>query len=100
MNPSPVGLITFLDVHEDEIIDTQFGIPVQAYWPDANVWFDVPANRHNQGCNFTFADGHAEHWRWQVPKMVTVPRGNEQEVPPEEMGDYLRMQAGFRQTMN
>jgi hypothetical protein len=48
----------------------------------------------------SFADGHAEHWRWQVPKLVTVPRGNIQSVRPEEMGDYKRFQTGFRQTFN
>ncbi len=97
MDPSPSNLITFLDVHEQEILDTEFGIPTGAdlAWY-GNVWWDVPGNRHNQGCNFSFADGHAEHWRWQVPKQVTVPRGFVQPVPPEEMQDFNRMQTGFR----
>jgi prepilin-type N-terminal cleavage/methylation domain-containing protein/prepilin-type processing-associated H-X9-DG protein len=101
MNPSPTSLITFLDVHEDEIIDTQFGIPVPAEFSWYGItWWDVPANRHNQGCNLSFADGHAEHWRWQVPKVVTVPRGYVQPVPPEEMPDFNRMEAGFKQDFN
>ena len=99
-NPDPVKCFVFLDVHEDEIMDTEFGIPTQTFWPNANQWWDIPANRHNQGCNFSFADGHVEHWRWKVPKALTVPRGNAQPVPLSEMDDYNRIQTGFRQTFN
>lgn len=96
-NPDPTACIVFLDVHEAEIIDDQFGIPTQEYWPDADQWWDVPGNRHDQACNLSFADGHVEHWRWQVPKAVTVPRGYAQPVAPGEMGDYNRVQSGFKQ---
>jgi prepilin-type N-terminal cleavage/methylation domain-containing protein/prepilin-type processing-associated H-X9-DG protein len=99
-NPTPTGLIVFLDVHEDEILDTQFGIPVQADWWAAGYWWDVPANRHNQGCNLSFADGHVEHWRWKVAKVVNVPRGSPQRVADNEWDDYSRMEAGFRQDFN
>jgi|SRR5581483_8511718 prepilin-type processing-associated H-X9-DG protein/prepilin-type N-terminal cleavage/methylation domain-containing protein len=97
-NPNLSGCITFMDVHEDEIIDAEFGIPTQAFWGDANTWWDIPANRHNQGCNFAFADGHAEHWKWRVPKVYTgsLP----QPVAPGEEPDYQRVQAGIRQRMD
>jgi len=98
MDPSPAACFMFIDVHEGEILDTEFGIPTLALWGESyNQWWDVPANRHNQGCNFSFADGHAEHWRWNFPKTVTVPRGNIQAVNPAELGDFNRMQTGFRQ---
>ena len=96
-NPAPSGLMVFIDVHEDEIIDDQFGIPVVPDWWSYGNWWDLPANRHNQGCNFSFADGHAEHWRWKVPKVVTVQRGYQQAVAPNEWSDYYRVQAGFLQ---
>jgi prepilin-type N-terminal cleavage/methylation domain-containing protein/prepilin-type processing-associated H-X9-DG protein len=99
-NPVPTGLIVFLDVHEKEIIDTEFGIPVAIDDWNQGYWWDIPANRHNQGCNFSFADGHVEHWKWKVPKLVTVPRGTEQAVAPNEWSDYNRMEAGFRQNFN
>jgi prepilin-type processing-associated H-X9-DG protein len=96
-NPAPAGLFVFIDVHEDEIIDDQFGIPVVPDWWSYGYWWDFPANRHNQGCNFSFADGHAEHWKWQVPKVFTVQRGDEQAVAPNEWNDYNRVEAGFLQ---
>jgi prepilin-type N-terminal cleavage/methylation domain-containing protein/prepilin-type processing-associated H-X9-DG protein len=99
-DPAPAKLIAFLDVHEDEIIDPEFGIP----WPGAygygTSWWDVPANRHEQGCTFSFADGHAERWRWRVPKAITVPRGNVQPIAPGELDDYNRIESGIKQTID
>jgi prepilin-type processing-associated H-X9-DG protein/prepilin-type N-terminal cleavage/methylation domain-containing protein len=99
-NPSPTGLIVFLDVNENEIMDTEFGIPVATDLWSQGYWWDLPGNRHNQGCNLSFADGHVEHWKWKVPKLVTVPRGSEQAVAPDEWDDYNRLEAGFRQNFN
>jgi len=89
-DPSPSALFVFLDVHEDEIVDSLFGIP----WPGSpytDEWWDLPANRHSQGGNFSFADGHVEHWKWVVPKVyVETP----QPVADNgEMKDYRRVQA-------
>ena len=97
-NPDPAACIVFLDVHENEIIDTQFGIPTsgEVGWYQV-YWFDVPANRHDQAANLSFADGHAEHWKWKVPKNVTVPRGSMQRVAPGELYDYNRIESGFLQ---
>jgi prepilin-type N-terminal cleavage/methylation domain-containing protein/prepilin-type processing-associated H-X9-DG protein len=96
-SPPPVGLLAFLEVHEDEIMDTQFGIPVVPDWWSLGYWWDIPANRHNRGANFSFADGHVEHWRWKVPKIVTISRGQQQAVLSDEWDDYNRLEAGFRQ---
>jgi prepilin-type processing-associated H-X9-DG protein len=31
-------------------------------------WGDIPTDRHSQGCNLSFADGHAQLHRWKAPK--------------------------------
>lgn len=95
-NPPPSQLIVFLDVHEDSIFDSLFGIPTQQFWGDAQSWWDLPANRHQTGSNFSFADGHAERWRWQVPKIVRAQFAV-QSVPANELGDYRRVQGGIKQ---
>ena len=96
-NPSPSKLFVFLDVHEDEIVDSTFGMPCFQFWDDARTWWDIPANRHAQGCNLAFADGHAEHWKWRVPKVVKEKLAP-QDVPDAELPDYRRMQEGYRQS--
>ena len=64
---SPVSLFVFIDTHEDAIWDSTFGVlDTTSYWRD--YWLDVPAERHHQGANLSFADGHAEHWKWRAPK--------------------------------
>jgi prepilin-type N-terminal cleavage/methylation domain-containing protein/prepilin-type processing-associated H-X9-DG protein len=95
-NPDPAQLFAFLDVHEEEIFDSTFGMPSMSVWGDARVWWDIPANRHSQGANFAFADGHAERYKWRVPKVYSgsLP----QSVPDAELPDYRRVQNGYRQT--
>lgn len=95
-NPPTSQLIVFLDVHEDSIFDSLFGIPTQQFWGDARSWWDIPANRHQTGANFSFADGHVEHWRWKTPKVVR-DRFSVQAVPVEELPDYRRVQGGIKQ---
>ena len=98
-NPSPVNLFVFIDVHEDSIYDSLFGTPTLELWGDRRTWWDIPANRHNQGCNFSFADGHAERWKWQTPRQVKVLL-TEQSVTTDELPDFRRFQSGFKQYNN
>lgn len=95
--PVPAQLMVFLDVHEDAIVDSLFGIPAMGIWGDIREWWDVPADRHGQGCNLSFADGHVEHWRWRVPKRVPT-RWAAKPVPAEELPDYRRVQQAVRQS--
>jgi prepilin-type processing-associated H-X9-DG protein len=99
-NPNVSGLFVFLDTHEDIIFDPTFGMPTLGN-PNARSWWDIPANRHSQGANLSFADGHAEHWKWRVPKVVLkLPYTSPQSVPDPELPDYRRMAAAYRQSGN
>lgn len=40
--------------------------------PAAHRIIDYPAAYHNRGANLSFADGHAETWRWQDPRTMPV----------------------------
>src|SRR5438093_808423 len=92
---SPSGSFVFIDEHAETILDAQFGNPPRHSTNFVqNVWWDLPANRHNQAGNLSFTDGHVEHWRWKVPKIFRV---FVQDVPPEEMPDYDRIQNAMKQ---
>ncbi|MEO8426713.1 MAG: type II secretion system protein [Verrucomicrobiota bacterium] len=58
------GVFAFLDDHEASINDGAFLIPRST----ADTWGDLPADRHRQGANFSFTDGHCEFVKWQTPK--------------------------------
>jgi prepilin-type N-terminal cleavage/methylation domain-containing protein/prepilin-type processing-associated H-X9-DG protein len=64
------GLFVFIDTDENDIWDSTFGVIPQDYPWWSNYWLDIPADRHQRGCNLTFADGHAEHWKWRAAKNV------------------------------
>lgn len=65
--PSPSKFMVFLDVHEDSILDGHFQIFPRGLLSQG-IWGDLPSDRHFQGCNLAFADGHAERWEWKAPK--------------------------------
>jgi prepilin-type processing-associated H-X9-DG protein len=67
------------------------------FYDGSQNWWDMPSNRHNQGAVLSFADGHAERWRWAVPKTFLSWM---QAVQPNEMTDWLRVKAGIKQTMD
>jgi prepilin-type processing-associated H-X9-DG protein/prepilin-type N-terminal cleavage/methylation domain-containing protein len=94
-NPAPANLFVFIDENEGTIYDAQFGYPMpnEGY----GEWWDMPANRHDQGVNVAFADGHVEYWRWHVPMIYTLPPGFiGQTVPPQQMPDYNRVGNAMR----
>lgn len=70
--PTPSNLFVLIDTHEQDIWDGTFGIFSSDNWW-ADYWLDLPADRHRQGANLSFADGHVEHWRWEAPKIFEAP---------------------------
>ena len=93
-HPDPSKLFVFIDESSATIEDADFGNPpIGSIFPD-DQWWDMPSDRHMQGANLSFADGHVEHWKWNVPKTF---RGWIQSVPPEEMPDFQRVQNAMKQ---
>jgi prepilin-type N-terminal cleavage/methylation domain-containing protein/prepilin-type processing-associated H-X9-DG protein len=92
-HPTPNELFAFIDESADSIEDAEFGNPPIGYWDDGD-WWDLPADRHNQGCNLSFADGHVEHWKWKVPKVFQFIG---QPATAAEMPDYDRIQSAMKQ---
>jgi len=60
----PAAVFVFLDENEKTIEDGVFLL----YRDPEQTWQNAPSDRHNQGMNLSFADGHGEHWRWRAPK--------------------------------
>jgi len=59
----PARVLVLIDEQELVNVNGQF-----AYWATDPEWASYPADRHSQGCNLSFADGHVEFWRWRWPK--------------------------------
>lgn len=95
-DPNPSGCLSFIDVHEDAIEDPTFGLyPYEM--PVGKNWLDLPADRHGQGANLAFVDGHAEHWRWKARKLfvkyIQSPRRSD-----GDFDDFRRLQTTIPST--
>ena len=64
---TPAATLVFLDESLATINDGFFAANVSG-----DTWGDAPAAWHSHGCNFSFADGHAEHWHWTGPRTSTL----------------------------
>ncbi len=59
----PSNVMVFIDEDDLTLDDGHFlysAIP-------SYMWINVPGFRHNNGTVLSFADGHAEYWKWQGP---------------------------------
>ena len=86
--PPPTEVFVFLDVHELSIDSGGFNLH-----PLVGSWGHLPADRHNRGCNLSFADGHVEHYRWRAPKVFVSERQYVQD--PDDQADFKRLSAGM-----
>ena len=59
VNPSPSKAIVFVDESIETIDDGYFAVQVNPTWQNS------PTVRHAKGAVFSFADGHAELWKWR-----------------------------------
>ena len=74
--PAPTKALVFIDEHEKSVQQSAFGINAPDQWwlfgTTKFTWISFPATRHNNGCTFSFADGHAETWRWREPNTTRI----------------------------
>lgn len=61
----PAQVFVFIDENSVSIDNGAIGV----HSPASDNYWNLPANRHNKGANLSFADGHAEHWKWTGPYM-------------------------------
>ena len=87
--PPPSQCYVFLDEHQVSIDDGTFGVA-----PEGDKWYNLPANWHNRGCNFSFADGHAEHWRWVDDRTMKLNQINSIVHKNPSNRDLKRLQIG------
>lgn len=69
-NPAPSKALVFVDEHQGSIENARFVVSQPGEWH----WVDFPATRHNNGAILTFADGHAEFWRWLEANTLEVSK--------------------------
>lgn len=93
-HPNPGDLFVLIDENSDTQEDAEFGCPPIGGVFQEYVWWDMPADRHNQGATLSFADGHVEHWKWVAPK-IAYELG--QTVGTEELPDYARVRQAMKQ---
>ncbi len=62
--PGPAQANVFIDEEAHSIDDGFFAVRAL---PNVWLWQNAPASRHGNGGLVSFADGHAEVWRWREP---------------------------------
>jgi prepilin-type N-terminal cleavage/methylation domain-containing protein/prepilin-type processing-associated H-X9-DG protein len=59
--PNASKTLTFIDESPETMDDGNF-----LYLDNvSNIWWNIPAWRHNHGATLVFADAHAEYWKWR-----------------------------------
>lgn len=67
--PSPAQANVFIDEEASSIDDGFFAVRAL---PNVWLWQNSPASRHGKAGLVSFADGHAEIWRWREPTTANL----------------------------
>ena len=68
-NPRSNQMIVFADENEYSVDDGDFAIDPAG--SGQNRWWNLPGSRHSKGTTWSFADGHAEYWKWHGTAVLT-----------------------------
>jgi prepilin-type N-terminal cleavage/methylation domain-containing protein/prepilin-type processing-associated H-X9-DG protein len=87
VDPSPDRIFGFIDENDQSINDGGFHLdgPPATYWPE------LPSDRHNQGCNLSFADGRVERLKWRALKIFK--NHWQTSAGPADLEDLHRLEA-------
>jgi len=69
-NPGFAKMIVFVDENEYSVDDGDFATAVVG-GPHDGTWWNLPGSRHGKGTTWSFADGHAEFWKWHGTAVLT-----------------------------
>jgi prepilin-type N-terminal cleavage/methylation domain-containing protein/prepilin-type processing-associated H-X9-DG protein len=93
-NPAPALRLVFID--EGDMTSDAYAV----HYNQEQWWDDAPV-RHGDGATLSFADGHADHWKWKGSDTIKRARSEENRhtsnwTPETEAGfqDLYRMQRG------
>ena len=91
VNPGTDHVFVFIEEHENSLWSGGFMVmPRDKFGASSGAWSSTPSDRHMQGCNLTFVDGHLEYWKWAAPKKGNT--GNKLISAPNELRDLRRLQ--------
>ena len=76
VNPGPAMTIVFVEEPMDRINDGFFVTDMLIYPTTTQDICDYPAQYHNGGANFSFADGHSQVKTWTTPLLLQPPQWN------------------------
>lgn len=90
ISPKSDDVFVFIEEHESSIWIGGFVVNPGDNPVYKGKWISTPADRHYQGANLTFADGHVEFWKWFTPKTTNL--FNFASTSSRELTDLLRLQ--------
>jgi len=97
--PPPALAFVFLDESPNTIDDGQFGLGPSGPNNTDNEWLNYPSARHSNGAGFSFADGHAETFKWRggrLPGLEAHPQAQPIPVSGTDLNpDLRRVQAAL-----
>ncbi len=76
MTPGSARVFVFVEEPMDQINDGFFVTDMLTYPNTTEDICDYPAQYHNGGANFSFADGHAQVRKWTTPLLRAAPVPN------------------------
>jgi len=87
IRPNPALRLVFID--EGYMTSDAYAVYYQQ-----ETWFDSPPVRHGDGTALSFADGHADHWKWKGTDTIKHARDEENTGP--QVGWKPQTESGFR----